>query len=120
LNAPKLFSKNLSEPRMNRLKPSAAFGPPFCLEERNTEIDGGFKRERACRPPMGARSKEAIMDKEHVKGAADKAKGAVKDAAGKLTADKELQAEGKMDKAKGSAREALGDAKDAVKRGQEK
>ena len=52
------------------------------------------------------------MDKEHVKGAADKAKGAIKDAAGKLTGDKELQAEGKMDKAKG----AVGDAKDAVKR----
>ena len=60
------------------------------------------------------------MDKEHVKGAADKAKGAVKDAAGKMMDDKKLQAEGKMDKAKGSAREALGDAKDAVKRGQEK
>ena len=60
------------------------------------------------------------MDKEHVKGAADKAKGAVKDAAGKMMDDKKLQAEGKMDKAKGSAREALGDAKDAVKRGQGK
>ena len=60
------------------------------------------------------------MDKEHVKGAADKAKGAVKYAAGKMMDDKKLQAEGKMDKAKGSAREALGDAKDAVKREQEK
>jgi uncharacterized protein YjbJ (UPF0337 family) len=69
---------------------------------------------------MGALSKEAIMGKEHVKGAADKAKGAMKDAAGKLTDDKELQAEGKMDKAKGSAHQALDDAKDAVKRGQEK
>jgi uncharacterized protein YjbJ (UPF0337 family) len=55
------------------------------------------------------------MDKEHIKGAADKAKGAVKDAAGKLMNDKELQAEGKMDKAKGNAREALGDVKDAVR-----
>ena len=44
-----------------------------------------------------------------------KAKGAVKDAAGKMTGDKELQAEGKMDKAKGEARHALGDAKDAAK-----
>jgi uncharacterized protein YjbJ (UPF0337 family) len=35
------------------------------------------------------------MDKEHVKGAADKAKGAVKDAAGKMMDDKELQAEGR-------------------------
>jgi uncharacterized protein YjbJ (UPF0337 family) len=56
------------------------------------------------------------MDKEHVKGAADKAKGAVKDAAGKMTGDKELQAEGKMDKAKGAAHSAVGDAKDAVKK----
>jgi uncharacterized protein YjbJ (UPF0337 family) len=35
------------------------------------------------------------MDKEHLKGAADKAKGAVKDTAGKMTGDKKLQAEGK-------------------------
>ncbi len=56
------------------------------------------------------------MDKEHVKGAADKAKGAIKDAAGKVTGDKELQAEGKMDKAKGAAHSAAGDVKDAVKR----
>jgi len=54
------------------------------------------------------------MDKEHVKGAADKAKGAIKDTAGKVTGDKELQAEGKMDKAKGSAHKAAGDVKDAV------
>jgi uncharacterized protein YjbJ (UPF0337 family) len=60
-------------------------------------------------------SKEEIMDKEHVKGAADKAKGAIKDAAGKMMDDKKLQAEGKMDKAKGEARQALGDAKDSLK-----
>jgi uncharacterized protein YjbJ (UPF0337 family) len=56
------------------------------------------------------------MDKEHIKGAADKAKGAIKDAAGKVTGDKELQAEGKMDKAKGAAHGAVGDAKDAVRK----
>jgi uncharacterized protein YjbJ (UPF0337 family) len=59
------------------------------------------------------------MDKEHIKGAADKAKGTAKDAAGKLTGDKTLQSEGKMDKAKGETREALGDAKDAAKRTEE-
>src|SRR5213082_1140997 len=32
------------------------------------------------------------MDREHVKGAADKAKGAIKDAAGKVTGDEKLQA----------------------------
>jgi uncharacterized protein YjbJ (UPF0337 family) len=55
------------------------------------------------------------MDKEHVKGAGDKAKGAIKDAAGKMTGDKELQSEGKMDKAKGDIHNAAGDVKDAVK-----
>jgi uncharacterized protein YjbJ (UPF0337 family) len=55
------------------------------------------------------------MDREHVKGAADKAKGAIKDAAGKVTGDKELQAEGKFDKAKGSAHTAAGDVKDALR-----
>jgi uncharacterized protein YjbJ (UPF0337 family) len=54
------------------------------------------------------------MDREHIKGAADKAKGAIKDAAGKMTGDKKLQAEGKIDKAKGAAHQAVGDAKDAV------
>lgn len=53
------------------------------------------------------------MDKEHIKSAADKAKGAVKDAAGRATGNERLEAEGKMDKAKGSAREAAGDVKDA-------
>jgi uncharacterized protein YjbJ (UPF0337 family) len=55
------------------------------------------------------------MDREHVKGAADKAKGAIKDAAGKVTGDKELQTEGKLDKAKGSAHNAAGDVKDALR-----
>jgi uncharacterized protein YjbJ (UPF0337 family) len=56
------------------------------------------------------------VDKEHVKGAADKAKGAIKEAAGKMTGDKQMQAEGKFDKAKGSAHQAAGDIKDAMKR----
>jgi uncharacterized protein YjbJ (UPF0337 family) len=56
------------------------------------------------------------VDKEHVKGAADKAKGAVKDAAGKMMGDKSLQAEGKMDKAKGEAHRIAGDVKDAVRK----
>ncbi len=55
------------------------------------------------------------MDKEHVKGAADKAKGAVKETVGKMTGDKEMQAEGKFDKAKGAAHKAAGDIKDAAR-----
>jgi len=64
--------------------------------------------------------KEVTMDKEHVKGVADKAKGTIKDAAGKVTGDKELQAEGKVDKAKGAAHEAIGDVKDAARKASEK
>jgi uncharacterized protein YjbJ (UPF0337 family) len=57
-----------------------------------------------------------IMDREHVKGAAEKAKGAIKDTAGKITGDKELQAEGKLDKAKGDVHNIAGDVKDAVRK----
>jgi len=56
------------------------------------------------------------MDKEHVKGAADKTSGAMKDAAGKMTGNDKLRAEGQMDKAKGAAREFIGDAKDATRK----
>ena len=55
------------------------------------------------------------MEKEHIKGAADKAKGAVKEAAGKVMGDDKLRAEGKLDKAKGGAKQAVGDAKDTMK-----
>jgi uncharacterized protein YjbJ (UPF0337 family) len=55
------------------------------------------------------------MDREHVKGTADKVKGQIKDTAGKVTGDKKLQSEGKFDKAKGSAHNIVGDLKDAVK-----
>ena len=51
------------------------------------------------------------MDREHVKGAAEKAKGAIKDTVGKITGDKELQTEGKLDKAKGEAHNIAGDVR---------
>ena len=54
------------------------------------------------------------MDKEHVKGAYDKTKGAVRDTIGKMTGDKKTQAEGKLDKAKGAAHNVAGDMKDAA------
>jgi uncharacterized protein YjbJ (UPF0337 family) len=55
------------------------------------------------------------MDREHVKGFADKAKGAVKEGAGKVSGDKNLQNEGKADKAKGAAHKAAGDVKDSAR-----
>ena len=56
------------------------------------------------------------MDREPVKGVADKAKGAIKETAGKVSGDKELETEGKVDKAKGDLHNAAGDVKDAVKK----
>jgi uncharacterized protein YjbJ (UPF0337 family) len=55
------------------------------------------------------------MDKDRISGAANKAKGAVKDAVGAATGDTKTQAEGKMDKAKGSAQNAVGGAKDTAR-----
>jgi uncharacterized protein YjbJ (UPF0337 family) len=55
------------------------------------------------------------MDKQRIEGAADKAKGGIKEAAGKMTGDAKLKAEGKMDKAKGSVKNAIGGAKDAMR-----
>lgn len=55
------------------------------------------------------------MDKEHLKGAADKVSGTIKETAGKVLNDPSLEAKGKADKAKGEVREAVGDVKDAFK-----
>jgi uncharacterized protein YjbJ (UPF0337 family) len=56
------------------------------------------------------------MDKEHIKGAADKASGAMKEAAGKITGNEKLEAEGKFDKVKGEVRQGVGDVKDQLKK----
>ena len=51
---------------------------------------------------------------------ADEAKGRIKEAAGDLAGDKDLQREGKVDQASGKAKDAVDDvsdkAKDALKR----
>jgi uncharacterized protein YjbJ (UPF0337 family) len=62
-------------------------------------------------------SVENTMDREHIRGATDKAKGAIKEAAGKMTGDEKLRAEGKLDKAKGAAHKAAGDMKEAARQG---
>lgn len=49
-----------------------------------------------------------------MKGVADKAKGTTKEGAGKLSGDKDLQREGKADRAKGAVYNAAGDVKDAA------
>lgn len=54
--------------------------------------------------------KESSRDR--VEGAADKAKGRVKEAGGSLVGDKDKKAEGRSDQRKGSAKEKSGAAKD--------
>ena len=55
------------------------------------------------------------MDKEHVKGAGEKAVGKAKEALGHVTDNRKLETEGKVDQAKGAIHNKVGDAKDAGK-----
>jgi uncharacterized protein YjbJ (UPF0337 family) len=55
------------------------------------------------------------MDKDRIKGSAQKIKGDLKDAAGKALGDQKLQAEGKADKTTGKIKNAVGGIKDSVR-----
>jgi len=55
------------------------------------------------------------MDKDRINGAADQAKGSIKEAAGKVTGDAKLQAEGSLDKSKGKVESAIGGVKDTIR-----
>jgi len=55
------------------------------------------------------------MDKDRVEGSAEQAKGAVKEAAGKVLGDKKLENEGKTDRAAGKIQNAVGGLKDAIR-----
>ncbi len=57
------------------------------------------------------------MDKDRVDGAAKQVKGTIKDAAGKVTGDVGLQAEGKAEKAAGKVQSEVGKAKDQARDG---
>jgi len=54
------------------------------------------------------------MNNDRIEGIAKQAKGAVKDAAGKILGDAKLQAEGKTDKVAGKIQNAVGGLKDAA------
>ena len=55
------------------------------------------------------------MDKDRIEGTAKQAKGAIKDATGKVLGDAKLQAEGKSDKIAGKVQNAVGGVKDAAR-----
>ncbi len=55
------------------------------------------------------------MDKDRITGVAKQAKGAIKEAAGKVLGDAKLVAEGKNDKTEGKIQNAVGGVKDVLK-----
>jgi uncharacterized protein YjbJ (UPF0337 family) len=58
---------------------------------------------------------ESTMDKQRIEGGLKKATGAVKEKAGKVLHDRNLEAEGEAEKTEGRIRSAVGHAKDAVR-----
>jgi uncharacterized protein YjbJ (UPF0337 family) len=55
------------------------------------------------------------MDKDRIQGAAEQAKGKIKEKAGKMTGDQKLQTEGKADKAAGKVQNTVGGLKDSLR-----
>jgi len=55
------------------------------------------------------------MDKDRVEGKKEQAKGFIKEQAGKITNDPDLEAEGKVDRAAGKVKEDLGKVKDKAR-----
>jgi len=56
-----------------------------------------------------------VMDKDRIEGVGKQAKGAVKEAFGKMTGDAKTQAEGAAEKAAGKVQNAVRGAKDGVR-----
>jgi uncharacterized protein YjbJ (UPF0337 family) len=55
------------------------------------------------------------MNKERIEGAAEQAKGKVKEVAGKVSGDSKLETEGKADQISGKVKNTVGGLKDTVK-----
>lgn len=55
------------------------------------------------------------MDKDRIKGAAKEVSGSIKEAAGKISGNRETEAKGKVEKNLGTAQNAFGKVKDAIR-----
>jgi len=55
------------------------------------------------------------MDKDRIEGAAEQAKGKIKEVAGKVTGDAKTEAEGKSDQVKGKVQNTIGGIKDTLR-----
>ncbi len=56
-----------------------------------------------------------MVDQNRTNGAATQIKGKIKDAAGKVTGNEKLQAEGKADQVIGKSQQIIGEAKDKLR-----
>ncbi len=70
----------------------------------------------AVAPVDNINSGMALMDKDRMSGTAKQAKGSMKEAAGRVSGDTKLKAEGKAEKGAGKVQSTVGGAKDAAKR----
>jgi uncharacterized protein YjbJ (UPF0337 family) len=68
-------------------------------------------------PPdaFSSHKQESIMDKDRIEGAAEQAKGKVKEVAGKITGDTKLEGEGKADQVAGKVQNTIGGIKDTLR-----
>jgi uncharacterized protein YjbJ (UPF0337 family) len=57
-----------------------------------------------------------MMNKDQVKGRIEKAKGSIKEAAGRMTGKPDLQDRGTLEKAAGTVQKTYGDAKEQLKK----
>ena len=55
------------------------------------------------------------MDKDRIEGKVDKAKGYIKDKAGEMLNDPDLEAEGEAQRVKGEIKDTIGKAKDKIR-----
>ena len=55
------------------------------------------------------------MDKDRIEGAADQAKGKIKEVVGKVTGDTKTEAEGKADQVSGKIQNTIGGIKDKLR-----
>ena len=55
------------------------------------------------------------MDKDRIEGAAEQAKGKIKEIAGKISGDAKLEGEGKADQVAGKIRNSIGGIKDTLR-----
>jgi uncharacterized protein YjbJ (UPF0337 family) len=60
------------------------------------------------------------MNKDQIKGRVDDAKGRVKEAAGDLSGNRQMEQEGRADQLGGTVRKNVGDAKEQIKKGIDK